>query len=247
MKTLKLILTAVAIFVLASCSNDIDLDLQNENLPYLAIDENADFQNLSSAEQSILSRALQRIRIIRNKDGLIEMTAKKARDINVSESIFRFFKGIIDTSNEYVPCQRNQLISRGVIGEGTDCLVYAIMHATGIMDYYLILGHIERIIGETTEPLTKDLEQIINDPLFIRDLGVAREMNINEFVVPERLSNRIIIIYRDPENMKDAHAVNACYSIFGGYFMVQDYQNMIGDDPTQFVVDPQHILSIIVF
>lgn len=246
MKTLKLILTAVAIFVLASCSNDIDLDLQNENLPYLAIDENADFQNLSNEEKSVIFNALQRIKITRNKDGLYEMSAKRACDINVSESIFRFFKSVIDTSNEYISCPRSQVISRSAVSNGKDCLTYAFMNATGIMNYSLISGHITRILGPNVEPDTANLESILNDPEFISQVGAGQMMNLDQFTTPEEISKRVVIIYRDPENMEDAHAVNGMWQPDLDNFMIRDYQKNPTNGEVK-LIDRSWIIQIVGF
>lgn len=120
--------------IFQGCQED-DIVTSNE-LSYLSLPQGIDLSNASVNDMNVLSKALGRLDVSKKK-GLYHIKQTSGAQVNISEDLFNFIKGLYDHTNKifqsYSLSYSLPRLKSGNPEEGTssDCMAHAISYAGG--------------------------------------------------------------------------------------------------------------------
>lgn len=154
-KLIYAVLIAIfAMLVVESCQQDHHMPDQRFASEYLAIDHEIDIEKLTNSEKTTLFKAFGRVATVLDEDGSISFIHMSGKELNMSESIYEYFKKSVENvlfEKVVTRCSENLDDSCGVYeGEkrDNDCLLYTIEAI--LLDMKITSYTIDKIRNELT-------------------------------------------------------------------------------------------------
>lgn len=224
MKRIKFFSLFLILIFITSCSSDFE-EIEFENLPFLQLSEEADINNLTEEQQSVITLAASRFLRKINDDGLIELKVHSAKEVNVSENIYIYFKNLVENTNNFILrsniSYRNRIISRSpepADANMYDCVAQTIAKIKGKdLDY----------VKEIIKPYFTDKGVLLGNIQTVLELfGPVEKVPKTNFRTPETFENPCVVICQpegNPENI--GHAYYGTGQEPNGFIKGRDVQN----------------------
>lgn len=129
-----LIVLLMALVSIGSCQQE-DKKVENSHTEFLMINHPIEFDKLTLGERNILGEAFSRLDILQDLNGKLRIKQSSGAEVNLSDSIFAYFKSIIESSNEDlkrvmdIKTRELSMDSDGydnVQNDSGDCVIYSI-------------------------------------------------------------------------------------------------------------------------